>query len=475
MVLPAMWTPDQGQNSMPLTTVPQISNPHAIQQIFVERLFGQFTYRLGASDHSDHLSNLMILYGDNGSGKTTILQLITHLLSHEPGKGHKSFIAKVPFEKFAVVFADGTCVEAKREPGRLHGSYTAVISRDQEVQQIAEFRTGGNLELLVDPNEAESNRIADFLTGLRTLRVSLHYLSDDRKLHEEVIGKGRRRRMQPKMVRDADQASELKYFVGHATSHAPREPEVPPLELAMDRALQWIWDRAYRGIGVGERDTNNIYTQVIKVIAESQESSDEGGTGQLHQLKQDLQRLAQRSREYSKYGLMSSLQLDEVLKIMTRIEGVDLNKGKIIYNILKPYAEGFEARLRALSEIYSTLEEFVGTLNEFLNNKEISFNMRKGFQISAKNGVGIMPAWLSSGERQILLLFCNTLASKDQAAIFIIDEPELSLNIKWQRLLVQSLLKCIKGSLVQFIFATHSIELLAQHRRSVTVLKNLEE
>jgi energy-coupling factor transporter ATP-binding protein EcfA2 len=474
MVLPTMWTPEQGLSPISLATNPQISNPHAIQQILVEKLFGQFTYRLGAGDHSDHLSNLMILYGDNGSGKTTILQLITHLLSHEPDKGHKSFIAKVPFEKFAVIFADGTCVEAKREPGRLYGNYAGVISRDQEVQRIAEFRTGGNLELLLDRDEAESARIADFLNGLRTLDVSLHYLSDDRKLHEEVIGKPRRRRMQPMLVPDADHAPELKSFVGHAALHV-RQEEVPPLELAMDRALQWIWDRAYRGIGVGERDTNNIYTQVIKVIAESQESSDEGGTSQLHQLKQDLQGLAQRSREYSKYGLMSSLQLDEVLKIMTRIEGVDLNKGKIIYNILKPYAEGFEARLRALSDIYSTLEVFVDTLNGFFKNKEIRFNMRKGFQISAENGGTIKPSWLSSGEKQVLLLFCNVLASKDKAAIFIIDEPEISLNIKWQRQLVPSLLKCIKGSPIQFILATHSIELLAQHRQSVVALKNLEE
>src|SRR5260370_10310746 len=110
----SMWSPEQGQSQMSLATDTQISNPHAIQQIFVEKLFGQFTYRLGASDHSEHLSNLMILYGDNGSGKTTILQLITHLLSHEPNKGHKNFVAGIPFQRFEIAFADWTCVEAKR-------------------------------------------------------------------------------------------------------------------------------------------------------------------------------------------------------------------------------------------------------------------------------------------------------------------------------------------------------------------------
>lgn len=53
----------------------------------------------------------------------------------------------------------------------------------------------------------------------------------------------------------------------------------------------------------------------------------------------------------------------------------------------------------------------------------------------------------------------------------MIDEPEISLNIKWQRRLVQSLLDIAKGANTQFIFASHSMELLAQHRERVVRLE----
>jgi predicted ATPase len=74
---------------------------------------------------------------------------------------------------------------------------------------------------------------------------------------------------------------------------------------------------------------------------------------------------------------------------------------------------------------------------------------------------------LSSGEKQLLLLFCNTIRARTQANIFVVDEPELSLNVKWQRQLLQSLLALVKGTGVQFVIATHSIELLAGQRDSI--------
>ena len=67
-------------------------NPHSVVRISLEKLFGQFSYELpGKEDHRD-VSNLFILYGDNGSGKTTILSLLFHLLESEDNKGHKTFV-----------------------------------------------------------------------------------------------------------------------------------------------------------------------------------------------------------------------------------------------------------------------------------------------------------------------------------------------------------------------------------------------
>jgi ABC-type cobalamin/Fe3+-siderophores transport system ATPase subunit len=80
---------------------------------------------------------------------------------------------------------------------------------------------------------------------------------------------------------------------------------------------------------------------------------------------------------------------------------------------------------------------------------------------------------LSSGEKQLLLLFCNALAASQNTTIFMIDEPELSLNIKWQRQLIRALAAVTSRRNVQFVMATHSFELLSPHGENVWQLKNL--
>ena len=59
---------------------------------------------------------------------------------------------------------------------------------------------------------------------------------------------------------------------------------------------------------------------------------------------------------------------------------------------------------------------------------------------------------LSAGEKQLLSFLCYNTFSEN-AAIFI-DEPELSLHVDWQRLLLPTLLEQETGN--QFFIATHS-------------------
>ena len=59
---------------------------------------------------------------------------------------------------------------------------------------------------------------------------------------------------------------------------------------------------------------------------------------------------------------------------------------------------------------------------------------------------------LSSGEKQMLSFLCYN-AFSENTAIFI-DEPELSLHVDWQRLLLPTLLE--QGTENQFFIATHS-------------------
>jgi ABC-type glutathione transport system ATPase component len=76
----------------------------------------------------------------------------------------------------------------------------------------------------------------------------------------------------------------------------------------------------------------------------------------------------------------------------------------------------------------------------------------------------LRPNALSSGEKQIVLLFSDIVSLQNETRLFIIDEPELSLNPEWQRHLMPRLLGVTEQSRMQLIAATHSIEIMAQFR-----------
>lgn len=170
---------------------------------------------------------------------------------------------------------------------------------------------------------------------------------------------------------------------------------------------------------------------------------------------------------------MSELHVDKMVTSVAR--SLTPESRTIMYNVISPYVKSIEAQLQALKSVHDLITTFVRNLNAFFaGSKTVSFDLRAGFTILSNSQKSLELGMLSSGEKQLLLLLCNTLAAREKASILLIDEPEISLNIKWQRKLIQALLDCIKDSKVQLIFATHSIELLAQHKNHVVRLDNLE-
>jgi predicted ATPase len=106
-----------------------------------------------------------------------------------------------------------------------------------------------------------------------------------------------------------------------------------------------------------------------------------------------------------------------------------------------------------MEQLHTIISTYVETVNQFFSGKLLDLNVQSGIVIRSKWSGSINPNFLSSGERQLLLLLSNTILARWMATIFIIDEPELSLNIKWQRQLVEALLRCSFGGGVQYILA----------------------
>jgi energy-coupling factor transporter ATP-binding protein EcfA2 len=433
-------------------------NAHAIVRISVEKLFGRFDYELPETSSKEDLSNLFILYGDNGSGKTTILRLLFALLSTEDNKGHKTSVSQVRFRRFAVELADGTRIEALRNGKSIDGPYTATILKNGKPLVSVDLPFASP-----NPQTDEQDRLRKFLRHLADLDLTLHFLPDDRRMLGGSIDNPRLQFQ--KMVQRHAFHPQVQFVT--QTEDSERLSPGHELRSAVERAVVWINQQALRGSNLGQQNVHSIYVEVAKHIAASPIGVPTDIRTKSAELAQKLEELSKISDAYSHFGIASRLPVNELTGTLTTAPSETLT---VIYHVLQPYVQGIEARLKALHSTHRILAGFIKNLNMFFGKeKRISFDLRHGFSImSGKQKLEL--EMLSSGERQLLLLLCNTLAARDRASIFIIDEPEISLNVKWQRRLVQALLDCIRGGNVQMIFATHSIELLAQHRKHLVRL-----
>lgn len=110
-------------------------------------------------------------------------------------------------------------------------------------------------------------------------------------------------------------------------------------------------------------------------------------------------------------------------------------------------------------DYYKPISDFLGTVNEFYKDsgKCLEIDTVGQLVVRRPDGNECTIEGLSSGERQLLVIFAHSYFNQNN--IFIIDEPELSLHLGWQEKLADTIFSANPKS--QFILATHSPEIIA--------------
>lgn len=114
-----------------------------------------------------------------------------------------------------------------------------------------------------------------------------------------------------------------------------------------------------------------------------------------------------------------------------------------------------EGRIEEVTAPRSRLKELLESM--YSGHKRIVFT-EKEITVESSSGDKIALPSLSSGEKQLFFICLEALRSGNSS--LIIDEPELSMHVDWQKKLVYSM--CQLNGRMQLIMATHSPEVMAE-------------
>lgn len=452
--------------------------PSLLSSLHIRGLHGIYDYDLSL-ETLEGVGRLALLYGDNGCGKTTILRLLWDLLSPSPNSHHRNRLAKVAFSEFTVRLTGQRSISVRRAVPAA-GPYTIELIRPQQKTSVSSWPETGTYDdyfsglsesqILTRSNEmtfdkeiveAAKRVLAKkgYLSFLESLGSGPFFLADDRSTASDEFKDDteRERRIRQQMHSGRDDQAQ-----GEAKRLAQE------LATSMKRVNVVLQQVALGGTASGSASANSVYLDILKQM---------GASGQVlkddHEVRREsialaVGELGKRSVAFEALGLIPRFVSSDFAKAVRQL---DDTKIVIADAILTPYLDSLAARLDALQEAQHLISTFLGETNSFLRGKKLTYSARSGLSIVLDSGEHLVPSQLSSGECHIILLLSNALLARDGSKLFLIDEPELSLNVKWQRRVLKSLLACTAGSNVQFVIATHSIELLSAYRANVVKMR----
>jgi predicted ATP-binding protein involved in virulence len=167
-------------------------------------------------------------------------------------------------------------------------------------------------------------------------------------------------------------------------------------------------------------------------------------------LKARLKALDERHTNLSKLGLID--RTFSYPASSTEIDQLEQTKR----SVMALYVSDTEKKLAFLDDLAIRIQLLVRSVNGKFRNKTLSVSREKGLEINDSLNRSVSIEALSSGEQHELVLWYDLLFKVGSNALVLIDEPELSLHVSWQKKFLPELLESAKTVPFDALIATHS-------------------
>lgn len=418
---------------------------------------------------------LNVIYGKNGKGKTTVLHIIANILELDFSR-----FSHIKFHSISVASFSGDVLDlAQDDDGLIGASFNKkIIGLSNEVkypilsateEEIIKSAFGGR-PVYLPAYRSILEKVKSTSNSYEAGRSSDHEAIKRKELFEIT-------KENPSFVRHRDE--QRANMVAFKTLQCrdwfgPFVPIIryPGLADVVDSISEEFNEAQMSSSQAQSQMLNSIFIGVFNSITSKDETPGDGEVEPL--LERVKTALDDTQTNASLHSITASQQLAYAVRQAKFAGDQDNDATK---RVLKLYADMLERLKDENQRVFKKLRSFESAVNKFLDGKllEISphfarnHNRWREYAFVRTNNNSIYPlTTLSSGERQILtMLFTASRMSTASTGIFLIDEPELSLHIDWQRIILANLEQ--QAANRQIIACTHSPEVGADHPDAVQI------
>jgi len=438
-----------------------------IKSIKVSGLFGLYDHQVTLKDE-----RITVIHGPNGVGKTVLLKLTNSFL-----RGRYNEIIRVPFRIFEILFDDESIarIYIENEPSKSKKiritfdtpkdspDSVELDSESLNTQKIAQQIAEGSPYLSqIGPEEWIDRRSEELLSAEDLVERASDFTPKEVKKWAAREPKGLRELRSrinvhlieaQRLIRLSNQHSEWRYRHGaEKTTTATVQEYSRDLKRRLETALA------------------NYAKQSQKLDQSFPQRLLQGALSPLpiEQLKTEMQTVEATRDRLKRIGVLDrgDPRQDVYPLEVSQLESLQPSQ----LSVMSVYARDTKEKLSVLEELSDRIEILLTVLNRKFTNKTVNISRESGLAIFGRDDKPIPVTALSSGEQHELVLLYDLLFKVKPNTLVLIDEPELSLHISWQKAFMEDLLEIIRIAHFDVLVATHSPYIVGDRSDLLVVL-----
>lgn len=411
----------------------------------------------------DFNSSLNILYGKNGTGKSTLIHIIANIANCD-------FIrfAFLEFKKIKVTYSNGAyVVVTQRDEDRetlvvietqsgaklqfsRRDAYDAVrkhederyfqeFSPDLSAQQEFSPELSAKIEEFVKDNQIR-HISTSYFPAFRTMLEAWAFQRDGRRAHPILRKKELSNEQTTRFARKlfGQFLPELNYPSPIDIELKLRD-EIRDCQIRIARYESSIFSDSFVKVFATLLEDSNVGSSADELLSEISQLTEEFNTNKLGDFEEnsntyiELQRLVAQG---SQFGYLQSSAS----------------------GALTVYRDALKERQSFHQDAFKEIDAYFSVVNSFLEEKELAYTFIKNSRLPRVGLKFSDESWgsikvMSSGERQLLTMLYAVNRMSGKSAV-LIDEPEISLHIDWQEDLLDKMMEQLGER--QIIVCTHS-------------------